>query len=137
MSLSSFWKNSAANKILLIVIFLWIVLAVVFGIYDLEISNALYNPSSGIAAFIQAFGEIPGALFGIFALFTFWPSAKFKNKKRKKLFFFFTIALSTFLFCYSANLIFSYFNPNFQFVSSAGGMMIFAFAMFVNENLDL
>ncbi len=52
-------KNISAIVILVAV---WIVLATLFAFADLQISQALFNPTSGWAHFIEAYGQIPGEL---------------------------------------------------------------------------
>lgn len=45
---------------------LWMLLAILFGIYDLQISQAVYDPSSEWAQFGAEYGEYPGyAVVGI------------------------------------------------------------------------
>ena len=46
----------------IILILLWLVLAVIFGMYDLEISKQLVNENSGWAKFLENYGMIPGLL---------------------------------------------------------------------------
>ena len=52
----------------------WIIFAVIFGIYDLDISKQLVNQNSGWAKFLEDYGMIPGILVilsGIFIYYTF------------------------------------------------------------------
>ncbi|NHJ85297.1 MAG: phosphatase PAP2 family protein [Asgard group archaeon] len=53
-------KNSFLIKSLLLILIPWIILAVVFGLYDLQISNAVVNFESKLGEFGAIFGEIPG-----------------------------------------------------------------------------
>ena len=48
-----------------ILIAVWAALAVVFALTDWQISQALYNPESGWAHFMEAYGQIPGTLLGV------------------------------------------------------------------------
>ncbi|MBS3084976.1 phosphatase PAP2 family protein [Candidatus Pacearchaeota archaeon] len=129
MSIKTFWKNSATNKLIIIVTIFWIVLAVVFGIYDLLISKFLFDPDSTVGNLVEAFGEIPGLLFIIFSLFVLNTNAKIKNKTGKKLFFVFEILLSSFSFIYILRLIFNYFNIPFKFASLEGISVFLGFAL--------
>ncbi len=120
MSLKSFWKSSSANKLIVVVALIWAALAVVFGIYDLEISKFLFNASNPVGKLVGAFGEIPGILFGLFALFTFWGGSNFKSKSNRAFVFLGEVVVSTFLFYYILKLIFNYTNFDFKFNSLLG-----------------
>ncbi len=66
MTLESNWKNSPLRIILLIGITAWIILAVVFGFYDLEISIALADSENPFGVFGADWGEVPGyAIIGL------------------------------------------------------------------------
>jgi len=59
------------SKLILIVLLPWIILAIIFGIYDLNISIAVVDEASAWGNFGADYGELPGyALIGI-ALATF------------------------------------------------------------------
>ena len=120
MQISKFWKERTANKVLLSVIIAWIVVAIIFAFYDLAISETLYNAASPVAQYVQYFGEIPGILFGLFALFTLGTNLEFNGKKNTKIFFIAEIAISVFLIYYVLNLILNYFQINFNYISFAG-----------------
>ncbi|PJE81687.1 hypothetical protein COU58_01215 [Candidatus Pacearchaeota archaeon CG10_big_fil_rev_8_21_14_0_10_32_42] len=129
MQFNKFWKRSIVNKLLVILPFIWILLAIVFAFYDLEISKFLFNSESSVGKLVEFFGEIPGIFFAIFALFVLNTNAKIKNKNYRKLFFLFQILLSSFLFIYSLNLIFDYFNINFSFLSLEGISVFLIFTL--------
>ncbi len=122
MSIKSFWNERAANKLLIIVVLLWVALAVIFGIYDLNISKTIYDATNPVGNLVESFGEIPGALFGLFAILTFWAGFEFKEKSKSKktIIFLGTVAISTFIFYYVLNLILVYLNANFKFTSIEG-----------------
>ncbi len=120
MSIKSFWKGSFANKLLIIIPLIWILLAIVFGIYDLEISKFLFNANSGIGNFVENFGEVPGILFGLFAIFTLGANLKIRKLSHRKVFFLGEILVSTFLFIYLIKIFFDYFGVNFHFASIYG-----------------
>jgi len=100
--------------------FLWIVLSVIFGIYDLKISEFLFDSENQAGNLVQSFGEIPGILFGLFAIFTFWAGSKFRSKKQKIIVFTGGLLISTGLITYLAKLFFEYFKAYFNFVSIRG-----------------
>ena len=129
MSIKSFWKSSTANKLIIVVFFLWIALAVVFGIYDLVISKFLFNSNDSVAKLVESFGEVPGALFIIFTLFIMNTNTKIRNKNYKKLFFIFQIMLSAFLFIYILRTFFVHFGVNFSFLSLEGIALFLGFAL--------
>jgi membrane-associated phospholipid phosphatase len=52
------------NKPLFISIAVFAVLAAIFGISDLAISEKIMDPQSGWAHFMEAYGQLPGALVG-------------------------------------------------------------------------
>jgi len=58
------------NAVLIALLGVWVILAVVFAFTDLPISQAVFNPASGWAHTLEAYGQIPGALvaFGCGAL---------------------------------------------------------------------
>jgi len=66
-------KKSPTIYLLIGVIILWIVLAIIFGFFDLQISQSLYDPSADWATFLDDYGEFPGyAVIGIaFIVFLF------------------------------------------------------------------
>ena len=74
---------SMVSKLTLIVLVSWIILAIIFGIYDLNISIAVVDGNSDWGNFGADYGELPGyALIGI-ALATFL-GGNVKNLKLQK-----------------------------------------------------
>lgn len=59
-------KESLLSKLLLITIIVWVILALVFGFTDLEISKAVVDESSTWGIFGRAYGEAPG--YGLIAI---------------------------------------------------------------------
>jgi membrane-associated phospholipid phosphatase len=59
-------KNSLINKLILLNIISWIILAVIFGFLDLEISKAVVDEESLWGKFGNDFGEAPG--YGLIAI---------------------------------------------------------------------
>ena len=75
---------SMVSKLTLLVLVSWIILAIIFGIYDLNISIAVVDEASAWGNFGAVYGELPGwALIGI-ALATFF-GGYIKNLKLQKI----------------------------------------------------
>ncbi|MDO9537022.1 MAG: hypothetical protein Q7J68_01735, partial [Thermoplasmata archaeon] len=53
------WAKSL-DKPLLVIIILWAIFAILFGLYDLQISTTLVNERSLYGEFGRDFGELPG-----------------------------------------------------------------------------
>jgi membrane-associated phospholipid phosphatase len=53
------------NKSLLISVVIFSVPAIIFGFTDWQISQALYNPETGWAHFMEAYGQMPGSFLGL------------------------------------------------------------------------
>ncbi|NVM54450.1 MAG: phosphatase PAP2 family protein [Candidatus Helarchaeota archaeon] len=54
------WKDHPLRKVLFLVIIAWIILAIIFGIYDLQISIAVADSNNPFGIFGADYGEIPG-----------------------------------------------------------------------------
>lgn len=52
------------NKALWISVTVFVLLAVIFAFTDWQISQALYNPESGRAHFLEGYGQLPGSFLG-------------------------------------------------------------------------
>lgn len=76
-------KNSIITKLLLIIIIVWIILALVFGFTDLEISKAVVDESSEWGIFGRDYGEVPGYALIAIALATFLGSFNDNLKLQK------------------------------------------------------
>jgi membrane-associated phospholipid phosphatase len=60
------WKDALARKMLFCVIIGWIILAIIFGIFDLQISIAVVDQTNSFGLFGADYGEVPGyAIIGI------------------------------------------------------------------------
>lgn len=75
---------SSSVKFLIIIIIIWIVLAILFGIYDLEISIAIFNEQSNWGKFGADYGEVPGYILIAIALATLLGSY-IKNIRKQKI----------------------------------------------------
>jgi len=66
MSEKRIWKDSIARKLLYGVLIGWIILAIIFGILDLQISIAVVDQTNSFGIFGADYGELPGyAIIGI------------------------------------------------------------------------
>ncbi len=63
------WEESLARKVLFYVIIGFIILAIVFGIYDLQISILVVDKQSIWGIFISDYGEIPGMIVILSSIF--------------------------------------------------------------------
>ena len=75
---------SKSVKLLIIVLIIWIILAILFGIYDLGISTALINENSVWGNFGADYGEVPGYALIALALAT-WLGSYIKHVKKQKI----------------------------------------------------
>ncbi len=55
-----YWEDSVVNKLLILIIISWIILAIVFGFADLSISQAVIDGNSAWGNFGADYGEPPG-----------------------------------------------------------------------------
>jgi membrane-associated phospholipid phosphatase len=67
-------------KINISVLFLvWILLAILFGIYDLEVSKNFVNQNSGWAKFLENYGMIPGLFVILSGIYIYYSYIKTKS----------------------------------------------------------
>lgn len=69
-------KNNWINVVL---ISIWIILAVIFGIYDLEISKQIVNQNSSWAKFLENYGMIPGLIVILSGIYIYYSFIKTKS----------------------------------------------------------
>jgi membrane-associated phospholipid phosphatase len=67
------------NKIAVGLLSLWIILAVIFGIYDLDISKQLVNQDAGWAKFLENYGMIPGLFVILSGIYIYYSVIKTKS----------------------------------------------------------
>jgi membrane-associated phospholipid phosphatase len=67
------------NVLVVILVSVWIILAVVFGICDLEISKNIVNQYSNWAQFLENFGMIPGMLVILSGIYIYCSFIKIKS----------------------------------------------------------
>lgn len=53
-------KKLMFDKVFLIILIIWAICAIIFGFFDLQISNAMVNETSSLAEFGRDYGELPG-----------------------------------------------------------------------------
>lgn len=64
---------------IVLLILLWIVLAIIFGVYDLEISKQLANQNSVWAKFLENYGMIPGLIVILSGIFIYYSYIRLKT----------------------------------------------------------
>ncbi|MDH3267935.1 MAG: phosphatase PAP2 family protein [Ignavibacteria bacterium] len=65
------------KKVLVILLVsVWIILAIIFGIYDLEISKSIVNQNSGWSKFLENYGMIPGLLVILSGVYIYYSYIK-------------------------------------------------------------
>ena len=75
------------------------ILLAIFTFTDLSISKAVYNPESSFGHFFEAFGELPGAIIGVFSMAALIITGKYDTKWKTILFnLIFTVLLILFSF---------------------------------------
>ena len=67
------------NVLVVILVSVWIILAIVFGIYDLEISKNIANQNSGWAKFLENYGMIPGMFVILSGIYIYCSFIKLKS----------------------------------------------------------
>ncbi|MFX1234727.1 MAG: phosphatase PAP2 family protein [Promethearchaeota archaeon] len=77
-------KLTNSVKLMILIIVIWIFLAILFGIYDLEISTLVVDEQSNWGNFGADYGEVPGYILIAIALATFIGSY-IRNIKKQKL----------------------------------------------------
>ena len=67
------------NGLLVFLVSIWIILAVIFGIYDLDISKQIVNQNSGWAKFLENYGMIPGLFIILSGIYIYYSFIKTKS----------------------------------------------------------
>lgn len=67
------------NGLLVFLVSIWIILAVIFGIYDLDISKQIVNQNSGWAKFLENYGMIPGLFIILSGIYIYYSFIKSKS----------------------------------------------------------
>lgn len=67
------------NLLLIVLISLWIILSVIFGIYDLDISKQIVNQNSGWAKLLETYGMIPGLFIILSGIYIYYSFIKIKS----------------------------------------------------------
>ncbi|MFX0032728.1 MAG: phosphatase PAP2 family protein [Candidatus Hodarchaeota archaeon] len=77
-------KLTNSVKLLILVMVVWIILAILFGVYDYDISATLFDVQSNWGNFGADYGEVPGYVLIAIALATYFGSY-IKNIKKQKI----------------------------------------------------
>ncbi|MHA1150473.1 MAG: phosphatase PAP2 family protein [Promethearchaeota archaeon] len=81
-------KNDLLTQAMIVIIIVWVILAVIVGFTDLQISQAVVNQDSGWGKFGADYGEVPGygiIAIGLAILIAYGISKKDKDIKKQKL----------------------------------------------------
>lgn len=97
------WEESVARKVLVYVIIGWVILAIIFGFFDLQISILFVDKQSLWGIFISDYGEIPGLIVILGSIFILDRNSTHLNEKKN-------IIFSLIILIFLTLLIFSWFN---------------------------
>jgi membrane-associated phospholipid phosphatase len=67
------------NGLVVFLVLVWIIFAIIFGIYDLEISKQIVNQNSSLAKFLQDYGMIPGIFVLLSGIYIYYSFIKIKS----------------------------------------------------------
>jgi len=67
------------SRLFIILLLVWIFLAVVLGIYDLDISKSIVNQNSNWAKFLENYGMIPGILVILSGMYIYYSYIKINS----------------------------------------------------------
>jgi len=93
------WKDSFARKLVIPIILIWIVLAIIFGFTDLQISIGIVDENSIWAKFIADYGEYPGWIMVFISIYVLIGSVD-RSGKGKYIIFLATIIIAIILLLY-------------------------------------
>lgn len=93
------WKDSFARKLVIPIILIWIVLAIIFGFTDLQISIGIVDENSIWAKFIADYGEYPGWIMVFISIYVLIGSVD-RSGKGKYIIFIATIIIAIILLLY-------------------------------------
>lgn len=124
-------ENNHIKKAVYLVLFLWAVLAIIFAFYDLEISISVVNTQSKWAKFIERYGEIPGLLVIVIAVFIIKTNRK-RSKTLKEAGISFVLILTISFFSYYIVVIsIGHSLGNLEFFSSYGAYFLALTGIFI------
>ena len=117
------------NRLLVFLVSIWIILAVIFGIYDLDISKQIVNQNSGWAKFLENYGMIPGILVILSGIYIYYSFIKTKSDVwsyiQKVVFFLVNCGLIFYLFDILLNIATSKYFIIFIIIALVMNLMIF------------
>jgi membrane-associated phospholipid phosphatase len=94
MSEKRIWKESIARKLLFCILIGWIILAIIFGALDLQISIAVVDQTNSFGLFGADYGEVPGyAIIGIAIVVLIGSYISNLNKQKIGAFIFILLAI--------------------------------------------
>jgi len=125
------------TKQIILLILIFIPPAILFGIYDLDISKQIVNQNSVWAMFLQEYGMIPGLLVIISGIFIYYSHIKSKTNLwsylQKAIFFLVSSGLTYYLFDILLNKIASDNMIAFLVISFSINLLIFVLLHFKDQ----
>lgn len=112
---------------ILILMIVWIILAAIFGVYDLEISKQLVNQSSIWAKFLENYGMIPGLLVILSGIYIYFSAIKSEAD-------IWSIVKKLVFFLVSSGLIFYLFEILFDVIASKNLIIFLIISIVINLN---
>jgi membrane-associated phospholipid phosphatase len=113
------------------VLLAWLVLAVVFGFTDLQISLAVVDPESRMGRFVARYGEIPGLATLVFGLFVVLVDRTRRRLPLDLLLALLLITLTSLVAYYASALLVSYLVGSFDFYTRYGRWVWLALGLLV------
>ena len=117
------------NRLLVFLVSIWIILAVIFGIYDIDISKTIVNQYSSWAKFLENYGMIPGILVILSGIYIYYSFIKTKSDVwsyiQKVVFFLVNCGLIFYLFDILLNIATSKYFIIFIIIALVMNLMIF------------
>lgn len=98
-------KEKILNNRTNLIILLYAVLMGIAGIFDLQISQSLVNNNSGWAKVIEDYGELPGIITILTAIFIYHKKKKHSSNARTILYSFILTYSAFILFAYTGNVL--------------------------------
>jgi len=106
-------KEKILNNKVNLIILLYAVLMGIAGIFDLQISESLVSKNSGWAKVIEDYGELPGIITILTAIFIYHKKKKHSSNARTILYSFILTYSAFMLFSYTGNVLFKPFMNSF------------------------
>ncbi len=125
------------NVLLILLVSVWIILSVVFGIYDLDISRNVVNQNSGWTIFLENYGMIPGMFVILSGIYIYCSVIKIKTNVwsyiQKIIFFLVSSGLNFYLFDILLNVAESNYSFTFLIISFSISIIVFTLLHIIKQ----